>query len=131
MEGIFLYYKFKRHVVIVEPKTGRFVGTVSSNGFQSEQTTFATVVASVAEAQASVARQCADITDTDLCEWTGVCLVTASSQCVAPNSGGGGGCSVVVRVAVSVPQADGNLRLDCVPRLSTHPATACAAPLSH
>lgn len=31
MEGIFLYYKFKRHVVIVEPKTGRFVGTVSSN----------------------------------------------------------------------------------------------------
>jgi len=31
MEGIFLYYKFKRHVVLVEPGTGRFVGTVSSN----------------------------------------------------------------------------------------------------
>ncbi|MEP2781613.1 MAG: CBS domain-containing protein [Pseudoruegeria sp.] len=31
MEGIFLYYKFKRHVVLVEPATGLFVGTVSSN----------------------------------------------------------------------------------------------------
>ncbi len=31
MEGIFLYYKYKRHVVLVEPDTGRFVGTVSSN----------------------------------------------------------------------------------------------------
>jgi CBS-domain-containing membrane protein len=31
MEGIFLYYKYKRHVVLVEPNTGRFVGTVSSN----------------------------------------------------------------------------------------------------
>lgn len=31
MEGIFLYYKFKRHVVLVEPESGKFVGTVSSN----------------------------------------------------------------------------------------------------
>lgn len=31
MEGIFLIYKFKRHVILVEPKTGRFVGTVSAN----------------------------------------------------------------------------------------------------
>jgi CBS domain-containing protein len=31
MEGIFLVYKYKRHVVLVEPKTDRFVGTVSSN----------------------------------------------------------------------------------------------------
>ncbi|WP_209079664.1 CBS domain-containing protein [Shimia sp. R9_3] len=31
MEGIFLVYKFKRHVMLVEPKTQRFVGTVSAN----------------------------------------------------------------------------------------------------
>ncbi|WP_172329159.1 HPP family protein [Mangrovicoccus sp. HB161399] len=31
MEGIFLIYKYKRHVMLVEPKTGRFVGTVSAN----------------------------------------------------------------------------------------------------
>ncbi|MEE2943564.1 CBS domain-containing protein [Cognatishimia activa] len=31
MEGIFLYYKYKRHVVLVDPDTGRFVGTLSSN----------------------------------------------------------------------------------------------------
>ena len=31
MEGIFLYYKFKRHVVLVDSDSGRFVGTVSSN----------------------------------------------------------------------------------------------------
>lgn len=31
MEGIFLYYKYKRHVILVDPDTGRFVGTVSSN----------------------------------------------------------------------------------------------------
>lgn len=31
MEGIFLMYKFKRHVMLVEPKTQRFVGTVSAN----------------------------------------------------------------------------------------------------
>lgn len=31
MEGIFLYYKFKRHVVLVDPDSGKFVGTVSSN----------------------------------------------------------------------------------------------------
>lgn len=31
MEGIFLYYKFKRHVVLVDPDSGQFVGTVSSN----------------------------------------------------------------------------------------------------
>ncbi|WP_217353854.1 CBS domain-containing protein [Ruegeria arenilitoris] len=31
MEGIFLIYKFKRHVILVEPETKRFVGTVSAN----------------------------------------------------------------------------------------------------
>lgn len=31
MEGIFLAWKFKRHVVLIEPETNRFVGTVSSN----------------------------------------------------------------------------------------------------
>ncbi|NVO57996.1 CBS domain-containing protein [Rhodobacteraceae bacterium B1Z28] len=31
MEGIFLIHKFKRHVFLVEPDTGRFVGTVSPN----------------------------------------------------------------------------------------------------
>ncbi|WP_157973622.1 HPP family protein [Tropicimonas sp. IMCC34043] len=31
MEGIFLIYKFKRHVILVDPKTGHFVGTVSPN----------------------------------------------------------------------------------------------------
>lgn len=31
MEGIFLVYKFKRHVMLVEPETQRFVGTVSAN----------------------------------------------------------------------------------------------------
>lgn len=31
MEGIFLMYKYKRHVMLVEPKTKRFVGTVSAN----------------------------------------------------------------------------------------------------
>lgn len=31
MEGILLIYKFKRHVILVEPKTNRFVGTVSAN----------------------------------------------------------------------------------------------------
>lgn len=31
MEGIFLIHKFKRHLVLVEPDTGRFVGTVSAN----------------------------------------------------------------------------------------------------
>ncbi|PSL19097.1 CBS domain-containing protein [Shimia abyssi] len=31
MEGIFLIYKFKRHVILVEPDTNRFVGTVSAN----------------------------------------------------------------------------------------------------
>ncbi|MCV6596759.1 MAG: CBS domain-containing protein [Mangrovicoccus sp.] len=31
MEGIFLIYKFKRHVILVDPKTKRFVGTVSPN----------------------------------------------------------------------------------------------------
>lgn len=31
MEGIFLYYKYKRHVVLVDSDSGRFVGTVSSN----------------------------------------------------------------------------------------------------
>lgn len=31
MEGIFLVYKFKRHVILVEPETNRFVGTVSAN----------------------------------------------------------------------------------------------------
>lgn len=31
MEGIFLIYKHKRHVILVEPKSNRFVGTISSN----------------------------------------------------------------------------------------------------
>lgn len=31
MEGIFLIYQYKRHVILVEPKTGRFVGTLSAN----------------------------------------------------------------------------------------------------
>ncbi|PLX39092.1 MAG: hypothetical protein C0606_00670 [Hyphomicrobiales bacterium] len=31
MEGIFLIYKFKRHVILVDPETNRFVGTVSPN----------------------------------------------------------------------------------------------------
>lgn len=31
MEGIFLIHKFKRHVILVDPKTKRFVGTVSAN----------------------------------------------------------------------------------------------------
>lgn len=31
MEGIFLVYKYKRHVILVEPETNRFVGTVSAN----------------------------------------------------------------------------------------------------
>ncbi|MFA3920416.1 CBS domain-containing protein [Ruegeria hyattellae] len=31
MEGIFLIYKFKRHVILVEPETNRFVGTISAN----------------------------------------------------------------------------------------------------
>jgi CBS domain-containing protein len=31
MEGIYLIHKFKRHVILVDPKTGRFVGTVSPN----------------------------------------------------------------------------------------------------
>lgn len=31
MEGIFLIYKFKRHVILVDPDTQRFVGTVSPN----------------------------------------------------------------------------------------------------
>ncbi|RBW62697.1 hypothetical protein DS906_01495 [Ruegeria sp. A3M17] len=31
MEGIFLIYKYKRHVILVEPETNRFVGTVSAN----------------------------------------------------------------------------------------------------
>ena len=31
MEGIFLIHKFKRHVILVEPDTNRFVGTVSAN----------------------------------------------------------------------------------------------------
>ncbi|SFR14184.1 CBS domain-containing protein [Poseidonocella sedimentorum] len=31
MEGIFLIYKFKRHLILVEPDTGIFVGTVSAN----------------------------------------------------------------------------------------------------
>lgn len=31
MEGIFLIYKFKRHLILVEPDTERFVGTVSAN----------------------------------------------------------------------------------------------------
>lgn len=31
MEGILLIYKYKRHLVLVEPKTNKFVGTVSAN----------------------------------------------------------------------------------------------------
>ncbi|MFV0360208.1 HPP family protein [Tropicimonas sp.] len=31
MEGIYLIYKFKRHVILVDPGTGRFIGTVSPN----------------------------------------------------------------------------------------------------
>ena len=31
MEGIFLIHKFKRHVILVEPDTNRFVGTISAN----------------------------------------------------------------------------------------------------
>ncbi|PRY24960.1 CBS domain protein [Aliiruegeria haliotis] len=31
MEGIFLIYQYKRHVILVEPETGRFVGTMSAN----------------------------------------------------------------------------------------------------
>lgn len=31
MEGIFLIHQYKRHVVLVDPKTGRFVGTMSPN----------------------------------------------------------------------------------------------------
>lgn len=31
MEGIFLIHKFKRHVMLVEPDSKRFVGTVSPN----------------------------------------------------------------------------------------------------
>lgn len=31
MEGIFLIYKFKRHLVLVEPGSKKFVGTVSAN----------------------------------------------------------------------------------------------------
>lgn len=31
MEGIFLIYKFKRHLVLVEPDTEKFIGTVSPN----------------------------------------------------------------------------------------------------
>lgn len=31
MEGIFLIYKYKRHVILVDPETDRFVGTVSAN----------------------------------------------------------------------------------------------------
>ncbi len=31
MEGILLLHKYKRHVIVVEPKTGRFVGVVSIN----------------------------------------------------------------------------------------------------
>jgi len=31
MEGIFLIFKYKRHVILVEPGTKRFVGTVSPN----------------------------------------------------------------------------------------------------
>ncbi|MDA5558277.1 CBS domain-containing protein [Shimia sp. MMG029] len=31
MEGIFLVYKYKRHVMLVEPNSQRFVGTVSAN----------------------------------------------------------------------------------------------------
>ena len=31
MEGIFLLYKYKRHLILVEPETNRFIGTVSAN----------------------------------------------------------------------------------------------------
>lgn len=31
MEAIQLIYRYKRHVILVEPETGRFVGTVSAN----------------------------------------------------------------------------------------------------
>ncbi len=31
MEGIFLIHRYKRHVILVEPSTNRFVGTVSAN----------------------------------------------------------------------------------------------------
>ena len=31
MEGIFLAWKYKRHVILVETETNRFVGTLSSN----------------------------------------------------------------------------------------------------
>ncbi len=31
MEGIFLIYQYKRHVILVDPKTDRFVGTLSAN----------------------------------------------------------------------------------------------------
>lgn len=31
MEGIFLIYQYKRHVILVDPKTNRFVGTLSAN----------------------------------------------------------------------------------------------------
>lgn len=31
MEGIFLIHKYKRHLILVEPDTGKFVGTVSAN----------------------------------------------------------------------------------------------------
>ncbi|WP_082029701.1 CBS domain-containing protein [Ruegeria sp. ANG-S4] len=31
MEGIFLIHRFKRHVILVEPETSQFVGTVSAN----------------------------------------------------------------------------------------------------
>lgn len=31
MEGIFLVWKFKRHVMLVEPKTKQFIGTISAN----------------------------------------------------------------------------------------------------
>lgn len=31
MEGIFLIHKFKRHLMLVEPESGRFVGSVSPN----------------------------------------------------------------------------------------------------
>ena len=31
MEGIFLIHQYKRHVILVEPQTNRFVGTLSAN----------------------------------------------------------------------------------------------------
>ncbi|SDK50892.1 CBS domain-containing protein [Aliiruegeria lutimaris] len=31
MEGIFLIHQYKRHVILVDPKTNRFVGTLSAN----------------------------------------------------------------------------------------------------